>query len=105
MACGIGRKPWKMSVTAPLVATVPDFKPELSDPGLLSVTIPMLKSGASLFAAPAKSAPGDPGDYLAPLHDLLPQQHDRLGVEVLRRQETMPQYFQFLQSTMVSYAK
>ena len=69
----------------PAVVAVPDYKPELAAPAMQSLTIPMLKKGTALFANPAKTAPKDPGRYLASVHDLLPEQHHRLGGQVLRR--------------------
>ena len=95
---------WKISVTPPSLL-FPTYKPELSAPGLLSLTIPMLKGGSSLFAAPAKSAPAIPPITWPPFMVYYLNSTTAWASKFFAGKQTIPQYFQFLQSTMVSYAK
>jgi multiple sugar transport system substrate-binding protein len=95
---------WKMEVTPPSLL-FPNFKPELSQPGLLSETIPMLKKGTSLFAAPAKSAPRIPPVSWPPFMTYYLNSTTAWASKFFAGTQTIPQYFQFLQSTMVTYAK
>lgn len=101
--CGSAQA-WKIEVTPPSLL-FPNFKPELSAPGLLSLTIPMLKSGGSLFAAPAKSAPGIPAVTWPPFMTYYLNSTTAWASKFFAGKMTLPQYFQLLQTNMVSYAK
>jgi len=94
---------WKLEVTPPSLL-FPNFKPELSQPGLLKETIPMLKKGTSLFAAPAKSAPGIPPISWPPFMTYYLNSTTAWAAKFFNGTQTIPQYFQYLQSTMVTYA-
>jgi hypothetical protein len=65
----------------------------------------MLKSGTSLFAAPAKSAPGIPAVTWPPFMTYYLNSTEAWASKFDASKQTLPQYFQFLQTTMVSYAK
>jgi multiple sugar transport system substrate-binding protein len=95
---------WSLGVTAPS-SLFPTYKPELSNPGLLSITIPMLKKGTSLFSAPAKSAAAIPPITWPPFMVYYLNSTTAWASKFFAGKQTIPQYFQFLQSTMVSYAK
>jgi multiple sugar transport system substrate-binding protein len=98
------QRSWNISVTAPS-SLFPTYKPELSNPGLTSLTIPMLVKGASLFGAPAKSAPAIPPITWPPFMVYYLNSTTAWASKFFAGKQTIPQYFQFLQSTMVSYAK
>ncbi|HMK97845.1 MAG TPA: ABC transporter substrate-binding protein [Acidimicrobiales bacterium] len=101
--CG-SQAAWNIEVTPPSLL-FPNFKAELSNPAMLKETIPMLKGGASLFGAPAKSAPAIPPISWPPFMVYYLNSTTAWASKFFAGKETIPQYFQFLQSTMVSYAK
>ncbi len=95
---------WNISVTAPSLL-FPTFKQALSTPSLLKMTIPMLKGGSSLFAAPAKTAPLIPTISWPPFMTYYLNSTTAWAAKFFAGKETIPQYFRFLQNTMVKYAK
>lgn len=95
---------WNIEVTPPSLL-FPNFKPELSNPALKSLTIPMLEKGQSLFGAPAASAPGIPAITWPPFMTYYLNSTTAWASKFFAGKQTLPQYFQFLQSTMTSYAK
>jgi multiple sugar transport system substrate-binding protein len=101
--CG-SQQAWSLEVTPPSLL-FPNFKPELSAKGLLSLTIPMLKKGTSLFGAPAKSAPGIPAITWPPFMTYYLNSTTAWASKFFAGKMTLPQYFQLLQANMVSYAQ
>jgi multiple sugar transport system substrate-binding protein len=95
---------WKIEVTAPS-SLFPNFKPELSSSAMQSLSIPMLKKGTALFANPAKSAPKIPAVTWPPFMTYFLNSTNGWTAKFDAGQETVQQYFQFLQTTMVNYAK
>jgi multiple sugar transport system substrate-binding protein len=101
--CG-SQAAWNLEVTPPSLL-FPNFKAELSNPAMLNLTIPMLEKGASLFGNPAKSAPGIPAITWPPFMTYYLNSTTAWASKFFAGTQTLPQYFQFLQTTMVSYAK
>jgi multiple sugar transport system substrate-binding protein len=101
--CG-SQQAWNLEVTPPSLL-FPNFKAELTSPAMLKETIPMLKKGASLFAAPAKSAPGIPAVTWPPFMTYYLNSTTAWASKFYAGTQTLPQYFQLLQTNMVSYAK
>ena len=95
---------WNLEVTPPSLL-FPNFKPELAAPAMKSLTIPMLKKGTSLFGAPAKSAAGIPAVTWPPFMTYYLNSTTAWASKFFAGSQSLPQYFQFLQTTMVNYAK
>jgi multiple sugar transport system substrate-binding protein len=95
---------WNLLVTPPSLL-FPTYKPELAAPAMSSLTIPMLVKGTSLFGAPAKSAPGIPTITWPPFMTYYLNSTTAWASKFFAGKQTIPQYFQLLQSNMVSYAK
>jgi multiple sugar transport system substrate-binding protein len=95
---------WNIEVTPPSLL-FPDFKPALASPATLSETIPMLHAGSSLFGAPAKSSPKIPAISWPPFMTYYLNSTTAWASKFFAGTQTLPQYFQFLQTTMVNYAK
>ena len=70
-----------------------------------TLTIPMLQKGSSLFGAPAKSAPGIPVISWPPFMTYYLNSAAAWASKFFAGKQTLPQYLQFLQTTMVNYAK
>lgn len=101
--CGT-KQAWNIEITPPSLL-FPNFKAELSDPALGKLTIPMLQKGASLFAAPAKSAPKITPITWPPFMTYYLNSTTAWASKFFAGKQTIQQYFQFLQTTMVNYAK
>ena len=95
---------WNIEVTAPS-SLFPNFKPELAAPAMQSLTIPMLKKGTALFAAPAKSAPKIPAITWPPFMTYYLNSTTAWAAKFFAGKQTLPQYLQTLQTNMVNYAK
>jgi multiple sugar transport system substrate-binding protein len=95
---------WNILVTAPS-SLFPTFKAELTAPALSKITIPMLVKGASLFGAPAKSASGIPTITWPPFMTYYLNSTTAWASKFFAGKQTIQQYFQLLQTNMVSYAK
>jgi multiple sugar transport system substrate-binding protein len=95
---------WNLLVTPPSLL-FPTFKAELAAPAMNTLTIPMLKKGTSLFGAPAKSAPGIPVITWPPFMTYYLNSTTAWASKFFAGKQTLPQYLQFLQTTMVNYAK
>ena len=83
----------------------PTYKPELASPAMQSLTIPMLKKGTALFSAPAKSAPKIPAITWPPFMTYFLNSTNGWTAKFDAGNQTVPQYFQFLQTTWLTYAK
>ena len=65
----------------------------------------MLKKGTALFSTPAKTAPKIPAITWPPFMTYFLNSTNGWTAKFDAGKQTVPQYFQFLQTTMVNYAK